>query len=229
MQSKSGGRTSRPVALKGLVVDQQQRMTAAAMLAKVPDDFAKLFIFDPQYRTVLEHLDFGNEGSRQKGRAKLPQMSDDHISFLVEEAERVLKPSGHLLLWVDKFSIASGTHLRYLRRADDLKLVDLIAWNKLAIGMGRRTRCLTEYLVIAQKLPTRAKGVWSDHSIRDCWTEQADKSAHPHAKPIVLIERLIRAVTNRGDVVIDPCAGGYGVLEACRLSGRRFLGCDILG
>jgi DNA modification methylase len=42
-----------------------------------------------------------------------------------------------------------------------------------------------------------------------------------------LIERLIRATTKAGDLVVDPCAGSYVVLEACRVSGRQFVGCDL--
>jgi site-specific DNA-methyltransferase (adenine-specific) len=73
-----------------------------------------------------------------------------------------------------------------------------------------------------------AAGAWTDHGINDCWPESSDRRIHAHTKPHVLTERLIRAATRRGDVVIDPCAGGYGVLEACRASGREFVGGDLL-
>lgn len=206
----------------------RQRMSAAAMLQQIKNGEAALAIVDPQYRAVLDKLKFGNEGARQGARAKLPQMTDDDIAHIVEQIERVLCPSGHLMLWADKFTIASGHHLRYFARATTLRLVDLIAWNKLRPGMGRRSRGVTEFVVVLQKEPTRAKGVWTDHALRDCWLESADRAIHPHAKPHVLTERLIRAVTKRGDLVVDPCAGGYGVLEACRASGREFVGCDLI-
>jgi site-specific DNA-methyltransferase (adenine-specific) len=41
--------------------------------------------------------------------------------------------------------------------------------------------------------------------------------------------RLIEALTNPGDVVLDPAAGSYSVLKACERAGRRFLGCDVRG
>jgi site-specific DNA-methyltransferase (adenine-specific) len=132
------------------------------------------------------------------------------------------------MLWMDKFCLATGTFRRWTRRARDLEVVDLIAWNKLRPGMGRRARCVTEYLVVAQKAPTRAKSVWTDHGIRDSWSESSDRRIHPHAKPHVLTERLIRACTKRDDLVVDPCAGGYGVMEACRASRRQFLGGDLI-
>ena len=39
--------------------------------------------------------------------------------------------------------------------------------------------------------------------------------------------RLIEAVTDLGDVVLDPAAGSYSVMTAAHQVGRRFLGCDI--
>ncbi len=207
----------------------RNRMDGVALLRSLRDDEARLAFFDPQYRGVLDQLAFGNEGARQVERARLPQMSDDDVAFFVEEIERVLSPSGHLMLWLDKFSIGSGHHLRYFARTPRLALVDLIHWNKMTFGMGRRSRICSEYLLIAQKRPTLAKNVWTDNSIRDSWAEQANPTVHPHAKPVALIERLIRATTRAGDLVVDPAAGGYGVLEVCRVTGREFVGCDLIG
>ena len=38
---------------------------------------------------------------------------------------------------------------------------------------------------------------------------------------------LIEATTDKGDWVLDPASGGYSVFEACKLSGRNFIGGDI--
>lgn len=97
-----------------------------------------LCIFDPQYRGVLDRQKYGNEGERQKDRAKLVQMDDELIGRFVEKIDRVLIGSGHLLLWLDKYHLCTGV-------ADwigetDLETVDLIVWNKMRIGMGYRTR-----------------------------------------------------------------------------------------
>lgn len=204
----------------------RNKMNGVDFLRSLIDDEAALAFCDPQYRGLLDHMAYGNEGAKQKGRASLPQMDDDTISFFVEEIERILKPSGYLMLWLDKFSIASSHHLRYFMRTH-FQTVDLVTWNKMRPGLGRRMRCQTEFLLIAQKRPIQASRTWTDHSLVDSWAEQSDPSIHPHAKPTVLTERLIRATTKRGDLVIDPCAGGYGVLEACRRTARDFAGCDI--
>lgn len=223
-----GERTRRLLHLKGVQCNARQQVDAVELLSRIPKNVAALFFFDPQYRAVLDQLNFGNEGKRQKARANLRAMSDDTIAFVVEESQRILQPSGHLALWMDKFSMASGHWHRWRRRATRLSIVDMLAWNKMRPGMGKRLRGATEYLVVLQKEPTRAAGVWHDHSLRDNWSESSDRRIHPHAKPYVLTERLIRAATRPGDLVVDPCAGGYGVLEACIAANREFAGGDLI-
>lgn len=211
-----------------ITYDARQQMSGATLLRALPDRCAAAFFFDPQYRSILDKMGYGNEGkNRERKRAALPPMSEWTIARFIEEAERVLKPSGHLFLWVDKFMIAEGRHLGLFVYAPSLVRVEMIHWNKLKPGMGRRARCRSEYLVIAQKKPLRAEGVWKDHRIDDSWAEASDRSLHPHAKPHQLLERLIRSVTKIGDLVVDPCAGSYAMLEVCRLTRRNFIGCDL--
>jgi len=38
---------------------------------------------------------------------------------------------------------------------------------------------------------------------------------------------LIAAVTNEGDVVLDPAAGSFSVMESAIETNRLFLGCDL--
>jgi site-specific DNA-methyltransferase (adenine-specific) len=216
--------------IDGLKIDRQQKMDGLIMLAKVRSEMIPLIFFDPQYRTILDKQKYGNEGkNRGKKRAALPQMSVAVISNFLAEIERVLIPSGHLMLWVDKFII--GTGINVLLKGRKLEVVDLITWDKQRMGMGYRTRRYSEHLVIAQKPPIRAKGVWRVHDIPDVWSEKVDSGDkdHTHAKPIQLQKRLIEAVTNVGDIVVDPAAGGYSVMKAALDTGRHFLGCDLLG
>lgn len=205
-----------------------QKMHGLDLLRLIGDGVAALVILDPQYRGVLDAMKYGNEGERHPERSALPQMSELEICRFVSQAARVLRPSGSIFFWTDKFSIGTGAHLKYFQFTTNLQIVELIAWNKARIGMGRRARCTTEYLVIAQKAPIRAKDVWTDHSIPDSWTEKKP-AGHPHAKPIKLMTRLIEATSSAGDLVVDPCAGGFGVLDICLAIGRQFLGCDLRG
>lgn len=207
----------------------RQKMSGYRLLRSLPDECARLAIFDPQYRAVLDKLKFGNEGERQKKRANLPQMTDGDIKLFVEQIQRVLKPSGYLAFWLDKFAIGSGHHLRYFDHCWSMRIVDLLCWETRRFGMGRRLRSATEYLLICQKEPTNAKETWSDHSMRDFWSEGAERARHPHAKPFELTKKIILTVTKAGDLVVDPCAGSYVALDACKETKRNFVGCDVRG
>jgi len=199
------------------------------MLRLLGDGAADAAFFDPQYRGILDKMRYGNEGkSRGQARSALAQMGEGDIAEFLRELERVLAPSAHLFLWVDKFHLCEGVS----RWVEGLKfeIVDMITWDKQRMGMGYRTRRCSEHLVVLQKLPKRAKGAWGDHGIRDVWAEKIGRKNHTHAKPVGLQERLIEAVTVRGGgLVVDPAAGGYSVLRACINTGRTFLGCDVSG
>lgn len=195
------------------------------LLDNIEDKSIATAFFDPQYRGILDKLKYGNEGvNRGKARCDLKQMNEETIIKFIVELNRVLKESGHLFLWVDKFHLCQGI-LDWLHDTD-LKLVDMITWDKDRIGMGYRTRRKSEYLIVLQKNPVKAKGCWTDHSIPDVWKEKVAKT-HPHSKPIELQRRLIAATTKPGDVVCDPAAGSFSVFEACKLLNRDFIGGDI--
>ena len=195
------------------------------LLNSINDSVITASFFDPQYRGIMEKMRYGNEGARQKERAELKQMGEELIQEFIEEISRVLQPSGHLFLWIDKFHLCEGTSHWF--KKTDFSIVDLITWDKGKIGMGYRTRRKSEYLLILQKVPLRAKGVWSKHDIPDVWTEKIVGKKHPHQKPIALQTNLIASVSSENDYILDPCAGSYTVLEACKELKRNFIGSDL--
>jgi len=196
------------------------------LLRSLPDGCSPLVFFDPQHRAVLDKLKFGNEGERQRGRARLPAMNEDYIDQICIEVARVLKPGGYLARWLDTFALVEGHHLRISR--DLIKPVDLIAWDSLRPGMGKRSRRRGDYLLIAQKPPIRAGATWRDHAIPSRWAEKVDRDVHPHIKPRGLIERLIGATTEPGDLVVDPAAGSFVVMYVAHELRRNFIGCDLV-
>lgn len=52
---------------------------------------------------------------------------------------------------------------------------------------------------------------------------------HPTAKPIDLLEYLIKTYTNKGDTVLDNCMGSGSTGVACVNTGRNFIGIEIDG
>ncbi len=211
-----------------LALNQRNRHDGLDLLGAMEPASVPVCFFDPQYRGILDKMQYGNEGvSRGRARSALPQMNEDTILRFIDGIAKALTPSGHLMLWVDKFHLCTG--VRGWLEMHGLEIVDLVTWDKGRMGMGYRTRRQAEYLVIAQKSPKRAKGVWQRHNIPDVWSELAVRDRHAHPKPVNLQAALIEAVTDPGDVVLDPAAGSYSVLSAAKMMGRQFLGCDIVG
>ncbi len=52
------------------------------------------------------------------------------------------------------------------------------------------------------------------------------KLQHPTSKPLELIERIINASSNEGDLVLDCFMGSGTTAIACKETGRNFIGCD---
>lgn len=50
---------------------------------------------------------------------------------------------------------------------------------------------------------------------------------HPTQKPVKLLKRLIEVFTDKGDVVIDPCAGSGSTLQACWELDRKSYGFEV--
>lgn len=211
-------------------LNKKNCMDGLKLMSIIPDNLVSATFFDPQYRGALDKMDYGNEGERQKGRTQLRQMDESTIINFCQEIGRVTKHSGHMFLWVDKFHLVNSDALHWTEDCP-WHLVDMITWDKESFGMGYRTRKTSEYLLVFQMEPKRAKDVWLDRSIRDIWREKIPKprSGHPHKKPVGLTERLVSAVSRPDELVLDPCAGSFSTLDAVKRSGdgRDFIGCDI--
>ena len=180
-----------------------------------------LIFFDPQYEKVKQVL---------KLNYPLKFQSDDEIGGMLREAERVLKPSGFCLLWVNKAVLSMGRVLSWLANTSQLKIVDLLVWYKQnSLGLGSWLRSQAEFAFLLQKQPTNSK-LFKNRSFGNVWTENilpTNQRKHPHQKPKGLIKALIEATTEPGDLIVDPCAGSFIVLEVCQELAREFLGCDL--
>lgn len=66
--------------------------------------------------------------------------------------------------------------------------------------------------------------VWDIPNVKSNHVEKTD---HPCQFPVGLIERLVLATTNVGDLVFDPFAGVASSGVAAALHDRRFVGCEL--
>ncbi len=54
-----------------------------------------------------------------------------------------------------------------------------------------------------------------------------ERTEHPAQFPLELIERIIKASSNQGDIILDPFMGSGSVAEAAIKSGRKSIGIEI--
>ena len=67
--------------------------------------------------------------------------------------------------------------------------------------------------------------IWTD--IPPLQGDSAEKLSYPTQKPEALLERIIRASSNEGDIVLDPFCGCGTTIAAAHKLNRRWLGIDI--
>jgi site-specific DNA-methyltransferase (adenine-specific) len=67
--------------------------------------------------------------------------------------------------------------------------------------------------------------VWID--IPPLNSQAAERLGYPTQKPLALLERIISASSNPGDVVLDPFCGCGTAIAAAQKLGRRWIGIDI--
>lgn len=71
----------------------------------------------------------------------------------------------------------------------------------------------------------QVQAIWTD--IPPIGAQASERLGYPTQKPIKLLNRIIEASSNPGDVVFDPFAGCGTAVYAAHELGRRWIGCDI--
>ena len=106
-----------------------------------------------------------------------------------------------------------------LDRLDVLEESGYIHWPGKKSGVPR----LKQY---ADEMPGVAlQSIWTD--IPPIGAQSAERLGYPTQKPIGLLERIINASSNKGDVVLDPFCGCGTAVHAAQKLGRNWIGIDI--
>lgn len=129
---------------------------------------------------------------------------------------------------------------RHTGRADLWRGVDPGAGRSWAKSLEERERLLAEGRILLQADGRPRKDglkVYLDEAaapaLQDLWTDidfpptSGERLGYPTQKPLALLERIIRASSNPGDVVLDPFCGCGTAVVAAETLGRRWIGVDI--
>lgn len=124
------------------------------------------------------------------------------------------------LTWRGIDVTAKGRHWAYPpEQLDKLDAAGRLHWPEKPGGMPR----LKQYIEDMPGVPLQ--DVWVD--IRPLHNLAAERVGYPTQKPEALLERIINASSDRGDVVLDPFCGCGTALVAAQKLKRRWIGIDI--
>ena len=118
---------------------------------------------------------------------------------------------------VDRVDVAGWAELSTQDKLDRLDEGDLIYWPKKDGGFPRFKRYLTTGVPI-QSVITDIPPVNS---------QAQERLGYPTQKPRALLERIIAASSNPGDVVLDPFCGCGTAVDAAQKLGRQWIGIDV--
>lgn len=151
------------------------------------------------------------------GKDFLSQVAD-----LAALARRILVPGGLFVTY-------SGHHYlnRVIRTLDDHLTY---CWMRASVWEGVGNIIHPRQVTSKWKpILVYAKGKWVE---RSRWydvthVDSKEKDWHDWQQPLAEVERLVRDFSEPGDLVVDPCGGGFTTAVACLRLGRRCISCDI--
>ncbi len=76
-----------------------------------------------------------------------------------------------------------------------------------------------------ENLGTPLQALWDD--ISPINSQAKERLGYPTQKPLALLERIIQASSNKGDIVLDPFCGCGTALHAAQKINRNWIGIDI--
>ena len=107
-----------------------------------------------------------------------------------------------------------------MARLDALDAAGLIAWPTKKTGGVPQ---LKRYIDSSKgQAPTN---IWDD--IMPVSARSKESTQYPTQKPIALLERIIKASSNKGDLVLDPFCGCATTCVAAERLGREWIGIDV--
>lgn len=80
-------------------------------------------------------------------------------------------------------------------------------------------------LFLDERLGSAIQDVWDD--INPINSQAIERLGYPTQKPLALLERILQASSNPGDVCLDPFCGCGTAVTAAEKLGRRWIGIDI--
>lgn len=216
------------------------------ILSKLKKECADVIFADPPYFLSNDGISCrgGKMVSVNKGNwDKVSSFREKHEfnRKWIRRCRRVLKPNGSI--WI------SGTlHNIYsigmALEQEGFKIINNITWQKTNPPPNLACRCFThstETILWAQKNDKKAHHLFNyeimksengGKQMKDVWTGSLTKPSektfghHPTQKPLYLLERIIKASSKEGDLILDPFCGSSTTGVAAKILNRKYIGID---
>jgi site-specific DNA-methyltransferase (adenine-specific) len=222
------------------------RANSLEVMNKLPEGSVHMIFADPPYFLSNGGMTCksGRRASVDKGnwdKSQGPEQNHEFNRLWLEACQRVLHPDGTLFVSGTRHVIFSvGFAMQQL----GFKLLNDISWYKVTPPPNLSCRYFThstETILWAAK-NSRSKHYFdyaamkSDNGgkqMRSLWCilpprkKEKRFGKHPTQKPVALLDRVVRASTQPGDVVLDPFNGSGTTGVAAALLKRQYVGVDL--
>ena len=207
------------------------------LMAEMQDNTVDLIYCDILYGTGRKFKDYQDLKPKR-------EVIEEHYMPRIKEMHRILKDTGSIYLQMD-YKISHWIRLML----DDVfgydNFINEIIWKYGLGGSGKKefakkhdniffyskTKNYNFNLQYEKATSNKMKGqnkkmvdVWDIANINNMAKERLDYNTQ---KPKELIERIIKASSNEGDLVADFYAGSFTTAKVCKDLNRNFIGCDI--
>jgi site-specific DNA-methyltransferase (adenine-specific) len=216
------------------------------ILAVIPEGVVDLIFADPPYflsnNGITCHA--GKMVSVNKGEWDRSRGADANHEFnraWLAACQRVLKPDG--TIWVSGTSHVIHS-VGFAMQQLEFKLLNDISWVKpnpppnlscryfthatetiIWAAKSKKSRHTFNYkLMKEENQGKQMKSVWP---VLPPSRQEKRFGKHPAQKPVALLDRIIRAASKEGDLVLDPFMGSGTALVAATRCSRRVFGIDL--
>lgn len=224
------------------------------VMASLPAGSVKMIFADPPYNLSNDGttVHAGKRVSVNKGdwdKSKGPAQDFQFHYDWIEQCKRVLDPDG--TIWI------SGTYhsiyaCGYALQLQGWRLLNDISWYKpnAAPNLGCRMFTASHETVLWASVSKKSRHTFNYDDMRESdfpkdiiknpgkqmrsvWsitTPSKDEKLfgkHPTQKPEALLDRIVRASTNPGDLILDPFSGSATTGVVALRHGRKYIGIDL--
>lgn len=152
------------------------------------------------------------------------------VEHMLREATRILTPERNAVaVWCGGGGpTPTFAWLADRMNRDGLSFFHSVIWDKRNPGVGWRFRRQHEMIMVSHRAGDRMN--WNDDervlpNILSYFPPQ--KRVHPNEKPVDLVKTFLAAITNAGQVIVDPFMGSGTTLVAAKAVGVRAIGIEL--